>query len=155
MLPRVRVHQESLAWDPQQQQGDHNGGEVWRRPRKQSGQYSRQPVRQDHVTPARGRRAGKRTDRSQPQPGWDHHQGPTSAFRGPDATRTLYFYVKNPDIGLPYFRAQGHEVELREGQASVLDVNGVKVELRRYHDEDRSGEPVKLVDEILKWPGAV
>ncbi len=74
----------------------------------------------------------------------------------PTQHRTLYFYVKNPDIGLPYFRAQGHEVELREGQASVLDVNGVKVELRRYHDEDRNGEPVKLMRiEILKWPGAV
>lgn len=74
----------------------------------------------------------------------------------PTQHRTLHFYVKNPDIGLPFFRAQGHEVELREGQHVDRDVNGVKVELRRYADEDRDKQPVKLMRiEILKWPGAV
>ena len=33
-------------------------------------------------------------------------------------------------------------------------VNGVDFELRRYQDEDRDGESVKLMRiEIRKWPG--
>jgi hypothetical protein len=70
--------------------------------------------------------------------------------------KTLYFYVKNPDIGLPYFRAQGHEVELKEGQHVDRHVNHVKVELRRYADEDRDKKPVKLMRILIQeWPGAV
>jgi hypothetical protein len=74
----------------------------------------------------------------------------------PVKLKTLYFYVKNPDIGLPFFRAQGREVQLEEGQADVRHVNDVKVELRRYADEDRDKRSVKLMRILIQeWPGAV
>lgn len=75
---------------------------------------------------------------------------------GPAKDKTLYFLARNRLFERPYFRAQGHKVALSEGEAVLRDVNGVGVELRRYHDEDRDGESVKLMRiEIRSWPGTV
>jgi hypothetical protein len=73
---------------------------------------------------------------------------------GPAKDKTLYFLARNRPFERPYFRAQGHKVALSEGGAVLRDVNGVGVELRRYPDEDREGESVKLMRiEIRSWPG--
>ena len=77
------------------------------------------------------------------------------AYGGPAKNTRLLFYVSNPLVGQPYIRANGHKVALGEGEAVIRDVDGVEVELRRYADEDRNGDSVKLMRiEIRKWPGA-
>jgi hypothetical protein len=75
----------------------------------------------------------------------------------PSKPRTLDFYVKNPDIGLPFVRWPGsRELDLPVGIPRIRYVDGVQVEFRRYADEDRDGQHVKLIKiEILKWPGTV
>jgi hypothetical protein len=85
---------------------------------------------------------------------------------GPAQDKTLYFLARNKlfEDGagliageLPYFQwgAWGsYKNPFDQGQAVLRDVDGVSVELRRYHDEDRHGESVKVMRiEIRHWPG--
>ncbi len=68
--------------------------------------------------------------------------------------RTLYFSARNRLFGEPYFRAQGHKVPLSDTEAVLRHVNGVDFELRRYEDDVRDGQIVKIMRiEIRKWPG--
>jgi hypothetical protein len=91
---------------------------------------------------------------------------------------TLYFLARNRSIQqkgdcgdcgsgeIPYFMWGvwgSYKNAFLEGQAALKHVNdingydpnsGAAVELRRYHDEDRNGENVKLMRiEIRTWPG--
>jgi hypothetical protein len=76
-----------------------------------------------------------------------------SPFASQAKNTRLLFYVSNPLVGLPYIRANGHKVALTEGEHVIRDVDGVEVELRRYADEDRNGDSVKIMRiEIRKWP---
>jgi hypothetical protein len=79
---------------------------------------------------------------------------PSAPGGGPWKNTTLLLYVSNPLVGKPYIRAQGHKVELAENEAPVRDAaGGVNIELRRYGDEDRNGDSVKIMRvEIRKWP---
>lgn len=75
---------------------------------------------------------------------------------GPAQDKTSYFYASNPLIGLPFFRAQGHKIALKEHETVLRHVDGVHVGFHRYGDEDRDGQSVKVMRiEIRKWPGAV
>ena len=67
--------------------------------------------------------------------------------------KILYFYVDNPDVGLPFFRAQGEKIALSEGEERFHTTDTVDVGFKRFHDEDRDGESVKLMRiEIRSWP---
>jgi hypothetical protein len=79
---------------------------------------------------------------------------PAASGGGPWKNTTLLLYVSNPLVGKPYVRAKGHKVELAEHEAHVRDAaGGVNIELRRYGDEDRNGDSVKIMRvEIRKWP---
>jgi hypothetical protein len=68
--------------------------------------------------------------------------------------KILYFYVSNPYVGLPFFRAQGEKISLSAGEERFHKTDTVDVAFKRFHDEDRNGESVKLMRiEIRKWPG--
>jgi hypothetical protein len=69
--------------------------------------------------------------------------------------RTLYFSASNESLRRPFFRMGGLEIPMSEGHAETWgSYHGVGLELRRYHDEDRDGESVKLMRiEIRSWPG--
>ena len=72
----------------------------------------------------------------------------------PDTRKTLNFYAGNDLIFLPFFILEGDErVALNEHQAVQRTKHYVRFELRRYPDEDRDGENVKLMRiEIRHWP---
>jgi hypothetical protein len=87
----------------------------------------------------------------------------------PAHDRTLYFLARSrsyeygkvhgtPQISYEtYFRSwtpSSLEKVFAWPQPVLRDVAGVRVELRRYHDEDRDGENVRLMRiEIRHWPG--
>lgn len=67
--------------------------------------------------------------------------------------KTLYFYAKNPIIGLPFFEANGSKVALDAPETRERTVDGVHVRFRRWVDEPRHGETVKLMSlEMVDWP---
>jgi hypothetical protein len=82
---------------------------------------------------------------------------------GPAHDRTVYFLARNRAVD--YGRVTYHHLYFLWSAAWGLgidyvrspvlqDINGVRVEFRRYYDEDRNGENVHLMRiEIRKWPG--
>jgi hypothetical protein len=71
----------------------------------------------------------------------------------PNDRKTLNFYATNHAIFLPYFIAEGERVHLRDHQFVDRTKHYVHFELRRYPDEARDGENVKLMRiEIKRWP---
>ena len=71
----------------------------------------------------------------------------------PALNRTLNFYIKNPLIGKPYVRVQGHEIPLVEGQTRSGHLQGFHLEIKRSADADRNGNSVKVITiTIGRWP---
>jgi hypothetical protein len=71
----------------------------------------------------------------------------------PELEKTLYFYAENQFLSPPFFFTDDHRLEFSEHEVHLRWQHGVHYELRRYADEDRDGEHVKLMRiEILKWP---
>jgi hypothetical protein len=66
--------------------------------------------------------------------------------------RRLQFYTRNPWVGRPFFFTDNREIGLKEHQHDLGSQHAIRYELRRYADEDRDGEHVKLMRiEIQHW----
>ena len=51
--------------------------------------------------------------------------------------KTLYFYVRNPSLGKPFFEVNGHKYTMVEGELRHIHVAGANIELHRQGDRDK------------------
>lgn len=71
----------------------------------------------------------------------------------PALNRTLNFYIKNPLVGKPYVRVQGHEIPLAEGETRSGHLEGFNLAITRSADADRNGKSVKIITITIRhWP---
>ncbi len=61
-------------------------------------------------------------------------------------TRTLYFWVRNPTIGKPFFEINGQQVKMVEGELQTRHVGVYGV---RFHREGDSNAYKEMTIEIL------